>query len=58
MAKPKKQRIHEERFLLKRELNDIRYEMPPRIDADPEEIARRIMDVRGYAKKQKSTSTR
>ncbi len=55
---PKKQRIHEERFLLKRELDGIRYEMPPIIDADPEEIARKTLGVRGYAKKQKPTSDR
>lgn len=44
----KKRSEREERFLGSGEQ---RYKMPPLINADPEEIGRKIMGVRGYAKK-------
>lgn len=44
----KKRSEREERFL---GAGEQRYQMPPLINADPEEIGRKIMGVRGYAKK-------
>lgn len=44
-------RAKEERFLPPQHSDEQRYQMPPLIDADPEEIGRKIMSVGGYAKR-------
>lgn len=44
------ERIHEERFLNPKAPGMKRYAMPEPIDATPDEIARKVLSVKGYAK--------
>lgn len=44
------QRKHEERFLKPNAPGMKRYAMPEPIDAPPDEIARKVLSVKGYAK--------
>ncbi len=49
-----RRRPKDERFKLSKKISKKRYVMPARIDAHPEEIARGILSIRGYAKRAKS----
>lgn len=44
------ERKHEERFLKPKASGIKRYAMPEPIDAHPDEIARKVLSVKGYAK--------
>ena len=44
------ERKHEERFLKPKASGIKRYAMPEPIDATPDEIARKVLSVKGYAK--------
>ena len=44
------ERKHEERFLKPKVPGRQRYAMPEPIDATPDEIARKVLSVNGYAK--------
>ncbi len=47
-------RPKEERFKLSKKISKKRYAMPAWIDPHPEEIARGILSIQGYAKRAKS----
>lgn len=50
------ERKHEERFLKPKAPGGKRYAMPEPIDAHPDEIARKVLSVKGYAKAARRSS--